>query len=99
VKRVLTTHTPSGSRVLSVVSDSMILDMEMKLAQHVGDEIVVGSCVSITSGLYANMEGEVMDITSNGNIITRIRMRSLDTLVEIPKSMAVPHDCGGEPNV
>lgn len=98
VKRILTTHTPNGSKVLSVVADAVILDMEVKLSQHVGDEIAIGACVRVTSGLYAQMEGEVMDTTPSGNLIVRFKMRSLDTIVEIPRTLAIPHS-GGDSDV
>jgi hypothetical protein len=92
VKRMLTVSTPSGSKILSVVSDAVILDMEANLAAHVGEEARIGTWVSVTSGLYAKMDGEVVDCVPSGNLIVRFRMRSLDTIVEIPRSLIVPCD-------
>jgi len=92
VKRMLTTPTPNGSRVLSVVPDSVVLDMEANLSKHVGDDVRVGSRVSVTSGLYAKMEGEVVDSAPSGNLVVRFRMRSLDTIVEVPRTFTVPCD-------
>ncbi|NBR01104.1 MAG: hypothetical protein EBT79_11915 [Actinobacteria bacterium] len=92
VKRMLTTPTPTGSRVLSVVADAVVLDMEANLAKHVGEEAQIGTWVSVNSGLYANMDGEVVDSTSSGNLVVRFRMRSLDAIVEVPRSFTVPCD-------
>jgi transcription antitermination factor NusG len=92
VKRMLTIPTPSGSRVLSVVSDTVVLDMEASLAKHVGEDVSVGSHVTITSGVYAKMEGEVIETSVPNRILVRLRMRSLDAIVEIPRSFAVPCD-------
>jgi len=92
VKRMLTTPTPSGSRVLSVVPDRVVLDMEANLAKHVGDDAKVGSRVSVTSGLYSKLDGEVVDSTPSGNLVVRFRLRSLDAIVEIPRSFTVPCD-------
>jgi len=92
VKRMLTTPTPSGSKVLSVVPDRVVLDMEANLAKHVGDDARVGSKVSVTSGLYAKLDGEVVDSAPSGNLVVRFRMRSLDAIVEIPRSFTVPCD-------
>lgn len=95
VKRLLTLPTPSGNRALSVISDSKILEMESSLAAHVGDEVTVGSTVTVTAGIYAKMEGEVMDTAATGNLIIRFRMRSLDLIAEVPRSFAVPCDGTG----
>jgi len=92
VKRMLTTPTPNGSRVLSVVSDKVVLEMEANLSKHVGDDVRVGSRVSVTTGLYSKMEGEVVDCATSGNLVVRFRLRSLDTIVEVPRSFTVPCD-------
>ena len=91
-KRLLTTPTANGGRVLSVLPDTKVLEMERDLARHVGDDSGVGSNVSITNGIYARMEGEVVDTTPTGNLIIRFRMRSLDLIAEVPRSFTVPCD-------
>ena len=92
IKRLLTVPSPKGTRVLSVVPDSVVAEMEEKLAQYVGDDVVEGLQVRIQSGLFSQMRGEVVDLTSVGNLLVRFQMRSLDTIVEIPRSFAVPDD-------
>lgn len=93
VKRILTTPA-GGSRVLSVVPDKVVREMEANLAVQVGSDAAVGSRVSVTSGAYAKMEGEVVDTAPSGNLIVRFQMRSLDTIVEIPRTFVTP--CDGE---
>jgi hypothetical protein len=92
IKRLLTAPSPKGTRVLSVVPDAVVSDMEEKLAQYVGDDVVEGLQVRVQSGLFAQMRGEVVDLTTTGNLLVRFQMRSLDTIVEIPRSFAVPDD-------
>lgn len=99
IKRLLTTPTANGGRVLSVLPDIKVRGMEADLAKHVGDDSNVGSNVSVTTGIYAKMEGEVVDTTPSGNLIVRFRMRSLDLIAEVPRSFTVPCDGTGGADV
>lgn len=92
IKRLLTTPTATGGRVLSVLADAKILEMEAELAKHIGEDSQVGSRITVTSGIYAKLEGDVIDISLTGNLIVRFQMRSLDLIAEIPRSFAVPCD-------
>lgn len=94
VKRLLTAPAPSGGRVLSVVPDTTIQGMEADLAKHVGEDVAIGSTVTITKGLYARMEGQVVDILDTGDILVRFQMRSIDLIASVPRSFAVPADGG-----
>lgn len=90
IKRLLTSPSPSGGRVLSVLPDSRILEMEADLARHVGEDAKLGTEVSVTKGLYAKMEGQVVEILESGDLVVRFRMRSLDLIAKVPKSLVVP---------
>jgi len=68
--------------------------MEADLAKHVGEDVTVGFTVTITKGLYARMEGQVVDILDTGDILVRFQMRSIDLLASVPRSFAVPTDGG-----
>jgi len=92
IRRGLMAPTPNGMKVLSVVPDSVVLEMEANLAKHVGDDAEVGANVAVTSGLYTKMHGEVLEATTTGNLIVRFRMRSLDAIVEVPRSFTAPSD-------
>jgi hypothetical protein len=92
IKRILMTTTSTGSKALSVLSDDKVRGMEAELAKHVGEDSHVGSNVSVTAGVYAQLTGEVLDITSSGNLLVRFRMRSLDLITEVPPSFTVPND-------
>jgi hypothetical protein len=92
VRRLLTTPTANGGRVLSVLTDQKVKGMEADLAKHIGDDSKVGSNVSVTTGMYSKMEGVVIDTTTTGNLVVRFRMRSLDVIAEVPRSFTVPSD-------
>jgi hypothetical protein len=94
IKRLLTTHTPNGGRVLSVVPDSVVAKMESDLAEHVGDDVRPGSSVLVNNGLYSMMEGVVMEVAESGDLVVRFQMRSLDIITVVPRKFAVPSDAG-----
>lgn len=98
IKRLLTTNTPIGGRVLSVVPDTVVQKMESDLAKHIGDDVHVGSRVVVNNGVYAKMDGEVLGASESGDLIVRFQMRSLDLITLVPRDFAVPSD-GGDADV
>jgi transcription antitermination factor NusG len=93
VKRMMSSKGTHGSRVLSVVPDSMIQKMESELSSSVSDGIGIGTYVSVSDGVYKGLNGEVIDVvTADDLIVVRFNMRSLDTLVSLPKNLASPTD-------
>lgn len=92
VKRLLTVPGLHGGRVLSVLPDARVFKMEADLALHVGDDAAIGSYVSVSMGMYANMEGKVVDLLDNGDLVIQFNMKSLELLATIPRSMIVPID-------
>ncbi len=89
VKRFMSTKGQNGGRVLSVVTDDVVRKMEADLSSSVSEEIQVGSKVSISSGVYRGLHGEVIDVFGD-DVVVRFTMRSLDTLVTMPRDFAVP---------
>lgn len=91
VKKVLTSKSPNGMRVLSVIPDASVLEMRNKLSQHVSSDLVEGMEVTVTEGVYANLTGAIVDVCKDSASI-RIVLRSIDIITNIPSMFLMPAD-------
>lgn len=91
VKKVLTSNSPSGMRVLSVIPDAGVQDMRKQLSQHVSSDVVAGMHVTVTDGVYANLDGDVVDVAGSDAHV-RIILRSIDIITSIPRVFLTPAD-------
>jgi hypothetical protein len=96
VKRVLSSKSPSGMRVLSVIPDDGVRDMRKQLAEHVSSDVVEGMHVTVTEGVYAHMDGEIVDVAGS-NAHVRFILRSIDIITSIPKVFLTPKDAEDMP--
>lgn len=91
VRKVLSSKSPSGMRVLSVIPDEAVQDMREQLAKHVSSDIVEGMRVMVTEGVYANLQGEVL-VVGEADASVRFVLRSLDIITTIPRVFLTPDD-------
>lgn len=91
VKKVLSTRSPSGLRVLSVIPNKSVLEMREQLAQSVASDIQAGLSVTIEDGDFAKLDGRVLQVV--GNIAhVHISLRSIEIKAPIPCSFLRPSD-------
>ena len=91
VKRILTSKSPSGMRVPSVIPDEGVQDMRRQLAEHVSSDVIPGMMVTVTEGTYAHMDGEILGVV-DANAHVRFVLRSIDIITSIPKVFLTPKD-------
>lgn len=96
VRQVLATPGLSGLRALSVIPEQTVTEMRQKLRDQVATDIVVGMRIRITEGIYARLEGDVLDMEEDEAHV-RILLRSLDLIVRVPKVLLDPLDGNVEP--
>ena len=84
VKRVMSSASPSGMRILHTLPDKDILSMRDKLRTMVMGDVTPGSTVNISDGPYRGMDGEVLDLEEDYAIL-KISMRSLAIVTKIPQ--------------
>lgn len=87
VKKVLTVRGPGGLKVLATIPDIEIQKMVEKFREMVHMNVSEGDLVRISSGLYATMEGVVVDLIDKDHVLVRIKLRSKDILTKVTKSM------------
>lgn len=99
IKRVLSVTGPKGMRVLSVIPDSRIKSMIRKFREMVYSDVTIGEIVKIVSGKYSKMEGEIVELLPDGQIAVRIKLRSIDIVTLVSRSMlgvpGEPEETGG----
>lgn len=89
VKKVLTTRSPSGMRVLSVIPDQNVQEMRQQLAQHVSSDVKDGMRVVVVEGVYAHLDGVVLHVQELEAQV-RFQMRSIDIITTIPRMFLAP---------
>lgn len=89
VRKVLTSKSPSGMRVLSVIPDSAITEMKRQISQQVSSDLVEGMHVTVVDGVYCNLDGEVLGFHGEDAHV-RFVMRSLDLIAKVPKVLLLP---------
>jgi transcription antitermination factor NusG len=84
VSQVLASRGPRNMRVLSVIPDAKIFDLRRQLSEEVANDIIAGMPVIVTDGIYAKLEGIVLDIEGD-HAVVRFDLRSLQVIAKIPK--------------
>lgn len=84
VVQVLAQRSPSGLRVLNVISDANIQELRLQLRTLLAAGVEVGARVQILEGLYENLEGEVLTVEQEKADVL-IELRSLVTIAHLPK--------------
>lgn len=82
--QVLSSTSPAGLKVLSVIPDSSIKELQLQLRNLLTAGIAEGSKVHVTEGLYENLEGYVLHVAKD-NAAVIIRLRSLEKIAHLPK--------------
>lgn len=88
VESVMATSSPSGMRVLEVIRDADIRRLRDQLQKEVSSYLSPGSKVQVTHGVYARLEGEVVDGLEDDpeNILVMFSFRSLERISKIPRA-------------
>lgn len=89
IRKVLTTKSPSGMRVLSVIPDESVQEMRRQLSQQVSTDLVDGMHVVVTDGVYTNLDGEIVGFHGTDAHV-RFVLRSLDLIARVPKILLIP---------
>jgi len=88
VERVLSSKDPnSGVKVLKVLPDSEIQILRSQLCERVTEDLAEGTPVVITQGVYARLEGRVVDSLGEdpNNILVLFNFRSMSRISKIPR--------------
>lgn len=96
VRRILSSKSPNGMRVLSVIPDSSVQEMRQKLALQVSSDVKENMHVVVTDGPYNRLDGDVLEIDGDSAHV-RFVMRSLDLIARIPKVFLAPTKEEDEP--
>jgi transcription antitermination factor NusG len=85
VTKILTRETGKNkTKEKSLVTDSYIKDLQLKLRSLASTDFKVGSKVVILEGPYTNLEGEIVDFEDDKAFL-RVCLRSLTVITLIPK--------------
>jgi transcription antitermination factor NusG len=84
IKRVMSSASPSGMRVIHTLSDREVSKMRDQLRSLVIGDVEIGSMVAVTDGMYKGLDGRVLDLERDYAIL-RIEMRSLAVITKIPQ--------------
>lgn len=90
VKKVLSSKSRQGMRVLQTLPNSKIAELQDQLKGIIRSDIEPGSSVRVLEGNYANLEGEVIDVYDR-HVAIRIVLRSVELITVVPKSTVDPH--------
>lgn len=89
VKKILTTRSAVGMRVLNTVTNDSIMDLRKKLSEHVSSDIITDSKVVVSTGLLSNLEGEVVDVGEELAFVL-FKLRSIDIMASLPRAFLSP---------
>lgn len=85
VNQVISTSGGShGLRVLSVITNDHIREMQAKLRKMVSSEIPLGSEVLVLEGTYRHLTGKVTGVDEE-NAFIYIKLRSLEVVATVPR--------------
>lgn len=88
VERVMAAQGSSGLRVLRVVPDAEVAKLRDQLRDQVTTLLSLGARVKVMHGLYASLEGEVVDNLDEDaeHILVCFKFRSLERIARIPRA-------------
>ena len=84
VNSVMSQAGGGGIRALSVISNSNIEEMRLKLRDLVSEDIEIGSRVKVTEGIYRALDGYVLGVEED-QVFLKIELRSLNVITRIPR--------------
>lgn len=91
VKKVMSTDTVGGMRVLHTLKDDVIEKWRCSLRDEITSDITEGMLVSITEGMFSNLEGQVLDVDGEHADVL-INLRSAQGIARLPKYYLDPAD-------
>lgn len=74
---------PHGMRVLSVIPNSNILELQSKLRGLVASDIEIGASVSIHDGRYHGLDGTVLGLADEDAFVY-VNLRSIKIIATVP---------------
>jgi len=83
VNRVMSSTDRQGMRVLRVLPNDEIAKIRKQLRELVSSDISIGEEVRVVDGVYATLEGDVIDVEGDMAVV-RFEFRSLNLLTSIP---------------
>ena len=88
VERVMAAQGSSGLRVLRVVPDEEVAKLRTQLRDQVTTLLSLGAHVRVVHGLYASLEGVVVDNLDDDtdHILVCFKFRSLERIARIPRA-------------
>ena len=84
VSKVMSVSSPSGMRVLSTITERQVGELRRQLLERIASDITPEMRVSVTSGKYKGLQGEVLFI-ENDYAVVYVELRSLQTMARIPR--------------
>lgn len=92
IDHILASSSSSGLRVLKVVPDRKIVQLKRQLRLEVSSYLSEGSRVTVTQGVYARLEGVVVDSLEDDpeNILVSFNFRSLERISKVPRAFLEP---------
>jgi len=84
VEQVMAIPGPSGVRVLSTISNRQVDELRRQLLERIASDITPGMGVSVTSGKYKGLDGEVLFVEDDYALVY-VELRSLQTMARIPR--------------
>lgn len=93
VRKVLTSRSTSGLRVLNTIPNRNIIELRRQMAEHVASDIYDDAHIVVQTGLLMNMEGQVLT-THDESAFVIFKLRSIDIIAAIPKAFLCPIEMG-----
>lgn len=89
INKVMSTKAAGGMRVLSVIENTYIQELQEQMRGLLSSSISVGEQVRVLGGTYSCLEGEVLEMEQD-NAIIHIQLRSLKIVTKIHKMFLEP---------
>lgn len=90
INSVLSSRGRNGIRILQALPNNRIVDLQTQLREILQADLEIGQWVRVAGGNYSGIEGEVVDVYED-TVAIRIRLRSLDVIAAIPKTLVDPN--------
>ena len=89
VKQVLSSGAERRMRTLSTLPNASVEEMREQLRQHVSTDLDVGMITTVTQGVFAHLEAEVMDLDGEHAVVC-IELRSIKFIKRLPRVFLDP---------
>ena len=85
IERVLCTPSPSSMRIIQVIGNDNVEELRNKLKVMLTCDLQKGERVVVSEGNLTNLEGDVLEVLNDEEVLIYFEFRSLKLVITMPK--------------